>query len=43
MKDRIKSMMPFGIILLILSFICYNFLGWKELEPSGNLRAFSGL
>jgi hypothetical protein len=29
--------MPFGIILLILSFICYNFLGgggWKGLTLS---------
>jgi hypothetical protein len=26
--------MPCDIILLILSFICYNFLGWKGLTLS---------
>jgi amino acid permease len=28
-------MMPFGITLLILSFICYHFLGWKGLNIFG--------
>jgi hypothetical protein len=33
MKDRIKSMMPFGIIFSILFFKCYNFGGLERVNP----------
>jgi hypothetical protein len=33
MKDRIKSMMSHGIILLIMFFICYTFGGLGKVNP----------